>query len=403
MFTRIGDLPGAKTFVARQLAFMPVEPGTPTPVPMNPAERALVELWPPTAAGMSPAGRRQFRQANQAMLESWLWEFQNQRENRIPDPVDYVEMRRDTFGSGLTMSLARLRQGERIPPEIFRTRPLRSLENAAADYACFTNDVFSYQKEIEFEGEVNNMVLVVQQFLDVDKDRAVGVVNDLMSARMRQFQHVTDVEFPALFDDYGLDDDARQALKDFAEELEDWMSGIQAWHRAIDRYKEPELRRLPSPGWVRGTPTGLGSAAATLASLLRTGLAAVGAGGPGNAADPGAPLTGQGPDPGEVDPGRVPALVGADAAPAVAEGRIPDAAPAVPDPRVPGGPRGLGTSATHVAPAMLATDPPAPVSAPVPQEPSPQSPASRSRILEGATGLGTAAARLSSLRPDRSA
>ena len=392
VFTRIGDLAGAKTFVARQVAFMPLEPGTPTPVPMNPAERALAELWPPTAAGMSPTGRRQFRQANQAMLESWLWEFQNQRQNRIPDPVDYVEMRRDTFGSGLTMSLARLRQEERIPPEIFKTRPLRALENAAADYACFTNDVFSYQKEIEFEGEVNNMVLVVQQFLDVDKDRAVGVVNDLMTARMQQFQHVTDVEFPALFDDYGLDDDTRQALRDFAEELEDWMSGIQEWHRAVDRYKEPELRRLPSPGWVRGTPTGLGSAAATLASLLRTGLAAVGAGGSGNTASRGAPLTVQVPEAGEPDPGRVPALVGADTATPVPEGPVPDE-------RIPGGPTGLGTAAAHVAPAAVVTEPPTPV----PQEPSLQSPAAKSRILEGATGLGTAAARLSSLRPDRSA
>jgi germacradienol/geosmin synthase len=231
------------------------------------------------------------------------------------------------------------------------------------------------------------MVLVVQQFLDVDKDRAVGVVNDLMTARMQQFQHVTEVELPALFDDYGLDDDTRQALRDFAEELEDWMSGIQEWHRAVDRYKEPELRRLPSPGWVAGTPTGLGSAAATLASLLRTGLAAVGAGGPGNAANRGAPLTARAPEPGEPVPGQVPALVGAEPAAAVA------------DARVPGGPTGLGTAASHVAPAVVATDPPTPL----PQEPSLQSPATTSRILEGATGLGTTAARLSSLRPDRSA
>jgi hypothetical protein len=154
----------------------------------------------------------------------------------------------------------------------------------------------------------------------------------------------------------------------------------------VDRYKEPELRRLPSPGWVRGTPTGLGSAAATLASLLRTGLAAVGAGGPGNAANRGALVTAQAPEPGEPDLGRVPALVGTDP-------------PAVPDARIPGGPTGLGTAAAHVAPAVGATDPPTPV----PQEPAVPNQAAKSRILEGATGLGTAAARLSSLRPDQSA
>ena len=45
---------------------------------------------------------------------------------------------------------------------------MRSLENAAADYASLLNDVFSYQKEIEFEGEVHNGVLVVQNFFDCD-------------------------------------------------------------------------------------------------------------------------------------------------------------------------------------------------------------------------------------------
>ena len=59
----------------------------------------------------------------------------------------------------------------RVPPEIYHTRTMRALENSAADYACLINDVFSYQKEIEFEGELHNCVLVVQNFLDCDRGR----------------------------------------------------------------------------------------------------------------------------------------------------------------------------------------------------------------------------------------
>ncbi len=40
------------------------------------------------------------------------------------------------------------------------------------DYAALINDVFSYRKEIEFEGELHNAVLVVRNFLSVDTDRA---------------------------------------------------------------------------------------------------------------------------------------------------------------------------------------------------------------------------------------
>ncbi len=99
------------------------------------------------------------------MTESWIWELENHIQQRIPDPIDYVEMRRRTFGSDLTMNLARITHGGGLPPEIFATRPMRALENAAQDYACMLNDVFSYQKEIQFEGELHNMVLVVQNFL----------------------------------------------------------------------------------------------------------------------------------------------------------------------------------------------------------------------------------------------
>ena len=97
-----------------------------------------------------------------------MWELANQLQHRIPDPVDYVEMRRATFGSDLTMSLCRLATAAAVPPEIYRSGPVRSLENAARTTRASLNDVFSYQKEIEYEGEIHNGVLVVQNFFGCD-------------------------------------------------------------------------------------------------------------------------------------------------------------------------------------------------------------------------------------------
>jgi len=78
--------------------------------------------------------------------------------------VDYVEMRRRTFGSTLTMTLARISAGPAVPPEIYQSPTIQTLEAVASDYACLCNDIFSYQKEMEFEGEVHNAVLAVRQF-----------------------------------------------------------------------------------------------------------------------------------------------------------------------------------------------------------------------------------------------
>lgn len=268
LYRYTNDMAGAKVFNARLSAFMPDEPSTCTAMPTNPVERGLADLWSRTATSMTANNRRQFRRAIQDMTESWLWELANQMQNRVPDPVDYVEMRRKTFGSDLTMSLSRLTQGDDIPQELFLTRTLRGIDNSAADYACLVNDVFSYQKEIEFEGELNNGVLVVQRFLDLDAPRAVEVVNDLMAARMRQFEHIIATELPALCDDYKLSPRAREKLYQYVERLQHWMCGVLRWHIAVARYKESELRGSVNPLRLFKRAGGLGTSATRIPALL---------------------------------------------------------------------------------------------------------------------------------------
>jgi germacradienol/geosmin synthase len=269
VYGRSRDLAGAKGCADRLSAFMPVD-GAPVPQPQNALERALADLWSRTAGPMAGEARRRFRAAVESMTAGWLWELANQAQNRIPDPVDYIEMRRATFGADLTMSLCRIRHGKQVPPEIYDSGTLRALENAAVDYACLTNDVFSYQKEIEYEGEFHNGVLVVQNFFDCDYPTALAVIGDLMTGRMRQFQHIAAHELPVLYDDFELSAEARRILDGYVEELQDWMSGILVWHQECHRYNEADLlrhkgadRSPPTPlQMVLAGPTGLGTSAA---------------------------------------------------------------------------------------------------------------------------------------------
>ncbi|MEV7969692.1 family 2 encapsulin nanocompartment cargo protein terpene cyclase [Sphaerisporangium sp. NPDC088356] len=264
------DVAGAKLCDARLPSFMPLDAGA-TPEPANPIERGLADLWRRTAGPMEPSARRQFRTAIEDMTSSWVWEVANQAQNRIPDPIDYIEMRRRTFGSDMTMSLARLAHADEVPAGIYQTRVMRELDTAAQDYACFTNDLFSYQKEIEFEGEAHNLVLVVEHFLDVDRWKARDIVADLMEARMRQFEHIIANDLPALFDEHALDETARAALTRHADDLKEWMSGILEWHRRCVRYTEAELnrtRQAATPEDFSFPPTGLGTSAARVAGLV---------------------------------------------------------------------------------------------------------------------------------------
>ncbi|MFF4323632.1 germacradienol/geosmin synthase [Streptomyces sp. NPDC001568] len=243
VFGRTKDLSAAKATTARLISMIPVDHAE-QPPPVTAMERSLADLWVRTSTGMSPEVRTEFRATLVSMLESWVWEVGNQIQNRIPDPVDYAEMRRSTFGSHLTMYLCRLGQaGRGIPDEIYACGTIRSLENAAADAACMINDIFSYQKELEVEGEVHNHVLVTQNFFDIGYPEALRICHSLMTQRIEEFQHIVANQLPLLYEDWKLDADARAGLDAYVGELQDWLAGILNWHEKCRRYRQEDLHR----------------------------------------------------------------------------------------------------------------------------------------------------------------
>ncbi|MFF9642603.1 terpene synthase family protein [Kitasatospora aureofaciens] len=242
VFGSTRDLAGAKAANARLPLFMPLD-GEPVPEPVNALERSLADIWERTVAPMTVEARGALRESIEVMTDSWIWELSNQIQNRVPDPVDYLEMRRSTFGSELTTMLARLGHGRTVPPEVYRHGSMRALENSAMDYACMMNDVFSYQKEVEYEGELHNAVLVVQNFFNCDYPSALRIVGDLMHSRLDQFRHVAQKELPVMYEDFALGAEARETLDGYVKELENWLAGILSWHRGCRRYRTEDLER----------------------------------------------------------------------------------------------------------------------------------------------------------------
>ncbi|MGW4164651.1 terpene synthase family protein [Streptomyces sp. NPDC004788] len=270
VFGRPRNLVAAKRQTDRLKSLMPLgdhrTAGAGVAGALNPLERALVDLWARTTGPMTEAARAELRTALDAMLDSWLWELHNTAQHRVPDPVDYIEMRRSTFGSELTMLLCRLRRDTALPPELFRTGTVRALEGSVMDYGAMINDLFSYQKEIEVEGELHNLMLVVQKFFDCDYPAAVSMVDDLMRGRLRQYEHVKKHEVPLLFQDFGLDAAGRAAFGAYLRELEDWLAGVLNWHRSVRRYGADDLHAGAGTSLARRGPQGLGTSAARLAA-----------------------------------------------------------------------------------------------------------------------------------------
>ncbi|WP_018349980.1 terpene synthase family protein [Longispora albida] len=279
VFGKAKDVAGSVLQSHRLAEFMPAE-GVPAPRAANGMEAGLADLWTRTTATMTTAEKDQFREGVGKFLTASCWEIVNLALNRIPDPVDYVEMRRATFGSDFTLVLARFSHSDAIPAEVFGTQTMIDLETTANDVGWMINDWYSYHKETEYENELHNLILVIQDFFGYDREQATVVFKNLMDARLAQFQRVAGVELPRLCEQLGLGDAARASLTRRVRELKDWMVAILAWHAECGRYSEAGLRRrydppapVPSPP-PAAVPFSLGSIAgppfpSTVDSFLR--------------------------------------------------------------------------------------------------------------------------------------
>jgi germacradienol/geosmin synthase len=266
-YKRTGDVAGAREYLARLAAFMPADLGTALPEPANPTEKGLADLWFRTVPVMSPAWRHRFAETTRQLLEESLWELGNINEGRVPNPIDYIAMRRRVGGAPWSAALVEHAVAAEVPPAIADTRPVRVLRDTFADGVHLRNDIFSYQRETETEGEINNGVLVVERFFGYPTQRAADLVNDVITARLQQFENTAVVELPALVEEHRIGARGRADLARYVKGLQDWQYGGHEWHLRSSRYMNSGVtHRSPAHRLLTG-PVGLGTSAVRLRSL----------------------------------------------------------------------------------------------------------------------------------------
>ncbi|WP_083914406.1 terpene synthase family protein [Nocardia concava] len=240
-----------------QLRRLPLQLADAPPPPGIPLELGLSRLWHDTAPGLDGPARDRLRAALIELIEGWEVVLENETRRRLPDPVDYLELRRLTSGGPLFRALDTPSAPDSPPvagvSDLADAGIIRQLENSAHDYAALINDLYSYQKEIEFDGELHNLVYLTQSFLGCSRERAADIVVDLANERLRQFEFIAREQIPGFFADYRLSGPVRSATLAHIDRLRHHMAGNAYWHSRTGRYAEQKLRasrRLPhrAPG-----------------------------------------------------------------------------------------------------------------------------------------------------------
>lgn len=268
-FKRTGDAAGAARYVDELRGFVPEDVFAALPEPVDAVQRSLADLWSRTAPLMPVGWRRRFSADTVAQMHDALWELANVTALRVPNPIEYLQRRRGTAGGAWMADLVELANGVELSSAVAGARPVRVLRDTAGDVLCLRNDLISYAKEIEDEGEVNNAVLVMERFLGQEPQDAANVVNELITSRMQQFENTMLTELPALFEEQRLGPQERLGVLAFAKGLQDYVAGLYEWSTKSGRYQVPSSQDDVEvlPAW-RG-PQGLGTAAARLWSAYQ--------------------------------------------------------------------------------------------------------------------------------------
>ena len=246
LFRRPCNVAGARGLVERLPAFMPEADVACGQVAVNPVERALADVWSRSAGELSPVVRARLREDVLVFARSWLWELECHVGRRVPEPVDYVAMRRRTSRSAFAADLVQHALRVELTAHHLGARPMSMLLDAFADVAGLRNDAVSYRRETAVEGAADNGVLVLQRFLDCDIELAAAIVDRLAAVRLEALERGCE---PAAA---GCADAAR-----YAQGLRDWLAGAERWSLETGRFDVDDARPL-------SVPAGLGTSAARL-------------------------------------------------------------------------------------------------------------------------------------------
>ena len=272
VYKRPGDEEGGRAHLRRLPLFMPLNLSETPPEPANPVERGLADLWYRTVPSKTLEWRRRFFLATKHLLDESDWELRNINAKRVANPIEYIEMRRKVGGAPWSAHLVEHANFVEVPDRIFDSRPLRVLKETFADAVHLRNDIFSYDREVNDEGELSNCILVLETFLSITTQQAAELTNEILTSRLYQFEHTALTELPILFLEFAITPPEQRAVALYVKGLQDWQSGGHEWHLRSSRYMNADAGEAAPPPILGG---GAGQASA-LQSLLSLAPAAAG-------------------------------------------------------------------------------------------------------------------------------
>ncbi|EWC58124.1 Pentalenene synthase (PS) (Sesquiterpene synthase) (Sesquiterpene cyclase) [Actinokineospora spheciospongiae] len=160
--------------------------GTPPPPDAPALVGALADLWRRTAEPAGAAWRQRFVDHVIAGGMAAGWEADNRARGVVPDEQTYVERRRHTGAIYVCLDLVEVVGVGEVPGAAYADERFERALRAACDVVCWTNDLYSHDKEASL-GECHNLVAVVRHGHGLDVAGALDLVTERVVERVADY------------------------------------------------------------------------------------------------------------------------------------------------------------------------------------------------------------------------
>lgn len=202
--------------------------------PEMPFALGFGEAWRDMRAVSSVDWQRRFLAHNREYLAGCRWEADNRRNGTVPDLPSYVDRRRRFGGIRAAMDLSEFGGGYELPGWVHGAGPVQELLDVLGDITLWGNDLFSVEVDRE-EGNVSNLVFVLQQHRRCGQVEAVMTVSEMLYERLARLRGL-ESELADWCMAVRLGAHRRAELVRYVEGVHTWISGNIAWSTSNSRY-----------------------------------------------------------------------------------------------------------------------------------------------------------------------
>jgi hypothetical protein len=162
-------------------------------------------------------------------------ETEHRHHHTSPTLQEAVLLRRHASCLYPFMNLLERVGGTEIPPALTGDEAYRRLRANTADVATYVNDLYSLERE-ERQGEMHNMVLVLERLKGLDRDEAIREVGSLIYQLLDECAVLT-----------GRISRSHPATRRYLQGMRALVDGVSLWTSTTLRYEDHRASRRTVP------------------------------------------------------------------------------------------------------------------------------------------------------------